>query len=348
MRPYDNAESDLLKDFERRFLSTVSELRSRSHGSFSGLDPERSWKNRIASTPKYAYQERLCVGAPDANVDLVEDYARLAAYLADHILQRADAERVEQLKDCSEALAKIASRLVHGEEHLAQRLDQAVLRQPETTKRALPSLLLRFVSVANPDDADSVVLVRQNTQDFRPDERQILEQLERDGVVAFVGTDTPRKGPSSRRQGIGTLHVRMANPQVLSQWPQFREWVEAGREFLDWRGKLDDYARAIERYGLVANVLPSEEFIGCFDKEFETMFPHGLSVPQRDLIARIVEYREADSRAKHNLRGKKEPTCAPTRRRRWLRRRVPAHTAQSPTALRSGTPQHVARPCRGS
>lgn len=73
----DNNEIDLRNEFERVFLGTMRELPlafQRTHRTF--------WDLKIPYVPKYAYAERLTIGAPDRAEDLEEAYESLALHLA--------------------------------------------------------------------------------------------------------------------------------------------------------------------------------------------------------------------------------------------------------------------------
>ncbi len=101
----DNAETDLQNQFKRQFERQFSGLLQRS-----GLRPSLEvlpnakrtfWDLKIPYIAKYAYREKLTVGAADKNDDLEEAYKRLAAHLAllapeGGLVRRAFAPEIER------------------------------------------------------------------------------------------------------------------------------------------------------------------------------------------------------------------------------------------------------------
>ncbi len=290
---YDNAESDLLGDFERRFRGTVDELRAECSGQFEGLDAESSWERRIAYTPKYAYQEKLCIGAPDSNADLDEDYSRLASDLATQVLSRLPDERLKHLLASNETLNVLSVRRPDEQRGLGERLDEAVARLPKDVRTALPSLMLRFVSIPSLRDADDTVAVRQELGEFDSEELVMLRQLEEVGVLSFEVSAAVDGGSTNASTQIGRQHARLANAKALEEWGRLQSWVREEAEFLIWRRELDDYVALFRRQPSSDRSRPASDFLAQATK-FTERLPHALSVSQRGFIQRCLDEAETE------------------------------------------------------
>ncbi len=305
---YDNAESDLLGDFERRFRETVNELRAECAGQFDGLDAEASWERRIAYTPKYAYQEKLCVGAPDANADLDEDYSRLASDLAARVLMQVSEERLKHLLASSETLSGLSERRPEEQRSLAERLEEAVAKLPKDVRAALPSLMLRFVNIPSLRDQDDTVLVRQELAEFDADETTMLRQLEEIGILSFEATASSDGRSANASTLIGRQHARLSSPKALEQWGRLQRWVQQEALFLIWRRELDDYAALSQRQPEAKPSLP-EAFLAQ-SKEFKERLPLALSVSQRRFLERCLTQEPARPGNQYASPGEAPPTAA--------------------------------------
>jgi WD40 repeat protein len=75
----ENSEDDLRTAFKEEFFAALRDLQEVDKERF--IDPESAWRMRIPYIPKYAYAEKLAVGAADGNEDLIEAYSKVGAYL---------------------------------------------------------------------------------------------------------------------------------------------------------------------------------------------------------------------------------------------------------------------------
>ena len=236
---YDNGETDALLDFKQRFTTVSRELQSLDRNtSWRGLDPDVTWELRLPYTPKYAYRERLCVGASDANPDLLRQYQELSRFVAKTLFESSSPDKVAKLAAGSDVL-----RALSGEEAPAETLDSVLERAyaglPATARDAGRVVLERFVGFSDPSDPSSATLQIRRATDFPERLRPLLGSFEQARLIEPAT-------PHSEAPGAVDAY-RVSYPNAVSQWARLRDWIAKDGEFLRFRNKLQGRVAEFER-----------------------------------------------------------------------------------------------------
>lgn len=240
---YDNSETDLLLAFQKQFFDTTHSLRSLdTDANWSGLEPEAMWKLRVPYTPKYAYKEKLCVGAPDPNPDLLDKYNKLSRFLASSYLNDLDADERYRKAELSpdELLSLVADEKPQAS--LDTRLDQVFAKLSDAAKEATPRILLRLVNYTDFNDTQSAVLRRWPVRNLPPRDQEHIAELEKVGLLVLEQESrTQQAGPGAKSDQSITF-IRFPFEDGLQEWRRLKNWLAQDQEFVRWRLVIARYA----------------------------------------------------------------------------------------------------------
>lgn len=240
---YDNSETDLLTGFQAEFFEVLRGLRSyKAEASWIGLEPDAMWALRLPYTPKYAYKEKLCVGAPDPNPDLLERYTALSRFIATCYLDTLPAEQLERTIAVSpQELAGLVSQ-DKGKRSLDAELDLAFSELSSDAQQAYMRIVSRLITFSDPLDTQSAVLRRWPVDALPEADREYLDEIVHAKLLAIV---------SARRSSPDKVEafIRFPHEDALQEWARLRKWIEARSDFLRFRLELERYAREFAQSG---------------------------------------------------------------------------------------------------
>ena len=164
---------------------------------------------------------------------------------------------------------------------VVERRGEATLRGlDEAARAALPAVLRGLVEVTE----DGVVTSRTAAVPPTPAERRLVD--------AFVAARLLVSGTASTGAPTGRARIRVAHDAVLSGWPRAAELIEADREMLRIRGRVEAAARRwmAEQHNADYLLPPGRPLAEAV--EFAATEPDGLDA---NIAAFIAASREADS-----------------------------------------------------
>ena len=179
--------------------------------------------------PYYAYEEILAAfGEQSSTKDSVLDSAeKLTRYLTNgevsQLIPPTEAERKEVLAQYSGYSVE-----VDPTRELIKRLDAAVLDLPDDEQQSAKRVLLRMVSVARPDEVDGDTRQRVSLASLNPTDREVALNLTQYCLLEI-----------EKESSAAEATVQLPDEGLVKGWRRLQDWINADREFLQWRQDLN-------------------------------------------------------------------------------------------------------------
>jgi MinD-like ATPase involved in chromosome partitioning or flagellar assembly/GTPase SAR1 family protein len=173
--------------------------------------------------PYYAYEEILAAFGDNASdrISILDASEHLTSYITDGEITKLEPmpeeARRRVLKQFEESTWE--SNPEAEQNRFAETILVALTAEEQSQ---MQQLMLRLIRISQEDEFSGDTLLRVDNNDIESDAKRVLSIALGSGLVELDGDD----------------FIKISHDSLLNNWKRLREWINADREFLLWRQKL--------------------------------------------------------------------------------------------------------------